>query len=170
MTQLERAPDAVIRLDAAGQYVDANTAALELLGISLPELRASAPDRFAMQPANETERAAFSEAWQSRGARPLVGTSELRRSDGTTIRVSYAIEADEDGFRARLRQIEGTPLAPASVFTVSDVLREWRAAERELAELASGSPEWNRRHEEIEMLRGQYQELFRAIQPRPGTT
>jgi PAS domain-containing protein len=170
MAQLERAPEAVIQLDAAGHYVDANAAALELLGISLPELLASAPDRFAVQPANPMEQAALREAWESRGSRPLVGTSGLRRADGTTIRISYAIEPAGDGFRSRLRQIEGKPHAPPSVFTVSDVLREWRAAERDLAELASGSPEWTRRREEIEMLRGQYQELFRAIQPRPGTS
>jgi PAS domain S-box-containing protein len=160
---------AVITLDAAGHYVDANPAALELLGISLSELRASAPDRFAMQPANGKEQAKLREEWESGGSRPLVGTAGLRRADGTSIRVSYAIEATAPGFRARLRQIDGTPQAPPSVFTVSDVLREWRAAERELAELAPGTPEWTRTQEEIELLRGQYQELFRAIQPQPGS-
>ena len=148
-------------IDTAGQYVDANEPALDLLGVSLAELRTSAPDRFAIRPTIDAEQAALRANWESGGSQPLIGTAGLRRADGTTIRVAYAVETADSGFRARLWQVEGSPQAPASVYTVGDVLRQWRAAERELAELAPGTPEWARTLSEIELLRGKYQELFK---------
>jgi hypothetical protein len=45
------------------------------------------------------------------------------------------------------------------------VLREWRAAERALAEVVPGSPEQKQALSEIDLLRRQYQELFRAAGP-----
>jgi PAS domain S-box-containing protein len=157
----ERGTEAVIELDAAGRYTEANRAALELLGVSLEELRTSAPDRFALPPTIEGEGAALREQWETGGREPLVGTTGLRRPDGTTIRVTFFVEAITSGYRARIWQVEGVPEAPPSVFTVGDVLREWRAAERALAELAPGTPEWTRTASEIEMLRARYQELFK---------
>lgn len=148
-------------IDTAGQYVDANAPALDLLGVSLAELRTSAPDRFAIRPTIDAEQAALRANWESGGSQPLIGTAGLRRADGTTIRVAYAVETADSGFRARLWQVEGSPHAPASVYTVGDVLRRWRAAERELVELAPGTPEWARTLSEIELLRGKYQELFK---------
>jgi hypothetical protein len=60
-------------------------------------------------------------------------------------------------------QIEGSPEDPPSVFSVGSVLREWRAAERALAELIPGTVEWGRRLSEIELLRDRYQELFKSV-------
>lgn len=148
-------------IDTAGQYVDANAAALDLLGVSLAELRTSAPDRFAIRPTMDAERAALHANWENGGSQPLIGTAGLRRADGATIRVAYAVETADSGFRARLWQVDGSPQAPASVYTVGDVLRQWRAAERELAELTPGTPEWARTLSEIELLRGKYQQLFK---------
>ncbi|SRR6266545_3346119 len=160
--------EAVVHLDAAGRYVDANSTALELLGVSLAELRASPSSRFDMRPTNHSEQAELRAQWESGGSHPLVGTTGLKRADGTTIRVSYAIETDGAGFRARLRRVEGSPDAPSSFFSVGEVLRGWRAAERVLAELVPGTPEWERTLSEVEMLRGRYQELFRRSEPQPG--
>jgi PAS domain S-box-containing protein len=158
--------EAVIHVDAAGRYIGANRAALDLLGVSLEELLASGPDRFAITPADTSEQAALRAEWESDGSRPLIGTAGLKRADGSTIRVSYAIEATGTGFSARIWQVEGSPQAPPSVFTVGAVLREWRAAERILAELRPGTAEWARTLDEIEMLRSQYQELFRSAAPQ----
>ena len=160
------AGEAVINIDATGRYLRANKPALELLGVTLAELRASPPDRFAIRPTNESEQAALRTEWESDGARPLIGTAGLKRADGSTIRVSYAVEAAGSGFRARLWEVEGSPDAPPSVFTVGGVLRQWRAAERELAELVPGSPEHARTLSEIEMLRGRYHELFQSVKPQ----
>jgi hypothetical protein len=162
----KRPAEAVISLDASGRYVGANKPALELLGVTLTELCASSPDRFAIRPTNHSEQVAFRAEWESGGSRPLVGTAGLKRADGTMIRVSYAIETARSGFRARLWQVEGSPEAPPSVYTVGSVLREWRAAERNLAALAPGSPAWNRTTGEIELLRETYQELFKSAKPQ----
>jgi len=165
----EEATEAVITLDANGRYIDANEAALELLGVSLPELRASAPDRFTMQRSSDAEQTALRSEWAVRGAQPLVGTAGLRRADGSTIRIAYAIEAEDSGFRARIWPIEGSAHAPSTFYTVGAVLREWRSAERELAELVPGTAEWADTLSEIEMLRGRYHELFRAMKAPPST-
>ena len=157
--------EAVINIDANGRYVRANRPALQLLGVTLEELRASPPDRFAIRPSSEAEQAALRTEWASDGSRPLIGTAGLKRADGSTIRISYAIEAHRSGFRARLWPVEGSPEAPPSVFTVGGVLREWRAAERELADLVPGSPEHARTASEIEMLRDKYHELFLSVKP-----
>jgi PAS domain S-box-containing protein len=158
----QQATEAVITLDADGRYVDANAAALGLLGVSLAELRASAADRFTILPTIDVDQSAFRAELETGGEHPLVGTAGLRRADGTTLRVAYAIEAVASGFRARLWQVEGSPDAPSSLYTVGDVLRQWRVAERVLAELAPGTPEWTRTVSEIELLRSKYQELFRT--------
>ena len=155
--------EAVINIDAMGRYVGANKPALQLLGVTLAELRASSPDRFAIRPSDDAEQAALRAEWESGGSRPLVGTAGIKRADGTPIRVSYAIENLDSGFRARLWQIEGAPEAPPSVFTVGSVLRQWRAAERTLAELKPDTPEWRRTLDDIELLRGKYHELFMSL-------
>ena len=53
------AAEAVINIDATGRYVRANRPALQLLGVTLDELRASPPDRFAISPSTEAEQAAL---------------------------------------------------------------------------------------------------------------
>jgi len=153
--------DAVVLLDAAGHYLDANAPALELLGVSLAELQSSTPDRFSIRPTIAAEQAALVDQWKSIGAEPLIGTAGLVRGDGVAIRVSYAIEVSELGFLARMRPIGGSPETPPRVFTLGTVLREWRAAERVLAELAPGTPEWEHASSEVEMLRGQYQQVLK---------
>ena len=158
--------EAVINIDTNGRYLRANRPALRLLGVTLEELRSSPPDRFAIKPSNESEQAALRTEWEADGSRPLIGTAGLRRADGSTVRVSYAIEPHRSGFRARLRQVEGSPESPPSIFTVGGVLRQWRAAERKLAELVPGSPEHARTLGEIEMLRGRYHELFQSVKPQ----
>jgi PAS domain S-box-containing protein len=160
--------EAELSLDETGRYVDANEAALELLGVSLPELLASPPDRFTIEPTDEAEQASLREEWASGGSRPLVGTAGLKRADGQTIRVSYAIEPVAAGFRARLSLIHGSPEARASVYTVGSVMREWRAAERQLSEFLPGSDDWTRTKNEVEMLRARYQELFRTLSGPSG--
>jgi hypothetical protein len=157
--------EAVIHIDTAGRYMAANPAALELLGVSLVELLASPPDRFAIRPTNQSDQAAFREEWEAGGSSPLVGTAGLKRADGSTIRVAYAIETTDWGFTASLWRVEGSPEAPPTVYAVGDVLREWRAAEQRLAELIAGTPEWARTQTEIELLRDRYQELFRSVRP-----
>lgn len=164
----EQPAEAVIELDTEGRCIDANAAALDLLGASLDEVRAAAPGQFAVRPAMPGEQHSLRAQWTEGGEELLVGTAGLRRRDGTTIRVAYAIESMASGLRARLWQVAGSPDSPNSVFTVGDVLREWRAAERELTELVPGSGDWARTLGEVELLRERYQELFKAAESPSG--
>ena len=156
---------AVITIDAAGRYLDASPAALDLLGVSLAELRSSERDRFVVRAVDQAERAAARARWEDGGSQPMAGTAGLRRADGTEIRVSYTLERMEHGFRSRFWQVDGAPDSPTTALSVGDVLREWRAAERAVAELVPGSPEQKQALSEIDLLRRQYQELFRAAGP-----
>jgi hypothetical protein len=52
---------------------------------------------------------------------------------------------------------------PASSSALGDLLREWRAAERRLADLDPGSDAWAHLQVEIEGLRQRYQEAFDAM-------
>ena len=67
--------EAVILINRAGQYIDANAAALDLLGVALAELLASSPDRFGISPADAAEQAALRSEWEMGVSRPLVGTA-----------------------------------------------------------------------------------------------
>lgn len=46
---------------------------------------------------------------------------------------------------------------------VGDLLREWRAAERRLAEVDPGSDAWARLRAEVDHLRARYQEAFSSM-------
>ncbi|HYL40168.1 MAG TPA: PAS domain-containing protein [Candidatus Binatus sp.] len=100
--------------DPAGRCLDANEAALELLGLTLDDRLTSPPDRFAFDPA-------------------------------------AASDAEQEALRQQ--------------WDVGDVLREWRAAERALAELEPGSPDWARLEAQIGVLRARYQALFVTANP-----
>ncbi|MEO8273761.1 MAG: hypothetical protein ABI620_06820 [Chloroflexota bacterium] len=65
------------------------------------------------------------------------------------------------------RSIGGDPeepdTHPGSSPAVAELLREWRAAERALADLEPGSDAWARLVQDIEQLRQRYQEAFDAL-------
>ena len=160
----EAFPDeAVLWFDSAGRNVDANDGALRLLGMTREEWLTSAVDRFVLAPSEEGTWAALRSEWPGDEAPTLVGAAAIELADGSTISVSYAIDKVAGGFRARLSPIDGPSPDMAPVLTVGDVLREWRAAERGLAELSPGSPAWIEIEREIETLRMRYQEVFRSV-------
>src|SRR4051794_5445139 len=66
----QQGSEAVLTLDTAGRFIDANPAALELFGVSLIELRASAPDRFAIRPTIAEEQTALRVQWETGGSQP----------------------------------------------------------------------------------------------------
>ena len=82
--------------------------------------------------------------------------------------MAYAIEPAGSGYRARLWPADDAPPTSRRGLKVGDVLREWRSAERGLAELVPGTQEWLRKLSEIEALRGRYQEVFKAVEPPAG--
>ena len=155
-------PTAAVTLDAAGRYIDANQTALELLGVSSVEvLRETEPDAFSPLPPDPEEQAAFQEAYIASASKGLLVESAFRRTDGELVRARTAVLPEGDGYRIVFHPIE-RPTANLSVrvYTISDVLAEWRQAERKLVEVAPGSEEAARVAEQIELFKAQYQRMF----------
>ena len=72
------------------------------------------------------------------------------------------------GFVARLVGDEprdpGDPeVHPAGPPALVELLREWRSAERGLAEVEPGSDAWAKLQAEVEQLRQRYQDAFNAL-------
>ena len=155
---------ATIILDRDGRYLDADEAALELLGVpTVDELRATSPDRFAAVPPDPDEREAWREAYFSSRAEGVLAEGAYRRLDGELVRVRTAIIEEADGrFRALFYPVERpTTNLTAKVYRIADVLAEWRAAERRLVALEPGTAEAGQVTADIELLREQYQRMFR---------
>jgi PAS domain-containing protein len=155
-------PTAAVKLDAAGRYVDANQTALELLGVpSVEVLRETKPDTFSPRPPDLEEQAAFMEAYIASAAKGLLVESALRRTDGELIRARTAILPEGDGYRVVFHPLERpTENLSVRVYTISDVLAEWRQAERKLVDVEPGSDEAIRVNEQIELFKTQYQRMF----------
>jgi PAS domain-containing protein len=155
-------PTAAVTLDAAGRYVDANDTALDLLGVdSVETLRSTSPETFAPVPPDPDETAAFQQAYVASAARGLLLESTFRRTDGELVRARTAILPEGEGYRVVFHPIERpTENVAVRIYTISDVLAEWRQAERRLVELAPDSDEAIRVSEQIELFRAQYQQMF----------
>jgi|SRR3954447_24337130 PAS domain-containing protein len=164
-------PTASVTLDAAGRYVDANRTALDLLGVpTVDVLRATKPDAFSPEPPDPEEQAAFQEAYFASAAKGLLIESAFRRTDGELVRARTAVLPDGDGYRVVFHPIERPTLNLAvRVYTISDVLAEWRQAERRLVEVDPGSDEAIRVTEQIELFRTQYQRMFDRSAGRDGS-
>ena len=153
---------ALIIIDAEGRYLDGNARALEILGVTLEELRAASGTTFAVEPPDPAQSQAFRVAWEAQGRPDITGESSIRRPDGKEVRVRFAINARADGtYAAALEPVPANPGGAASVRTVGAILAAWRAAERRLETLAPGSNEWMAAQEEVAWLREQHATVFR---------
>lgn len=162
---------ATVILDREGRYLDADDAALELLGVnSVEEFRSMSPDVFAAVPPDPEEQEAWRKAYFASRAEGVLAEGAFRRTDGELVRVRTAILAEPDGrFRALFYPVERpTTNLSAKIYRIGDVLAEWRAAERELAEVDPASDEGIALAAEVTLLRSQYQELVRRAAERSG--
>jgi len=154
---------ATVMLDSQGRYLDADEAALELLGVaSVEEFRATSPERFAALPVDPDEQEAWRRAYFAARADGVLAEVAFRRLDGELVRVRTAILDEGEGrFRALFYPIERptTDLTPR-VYRIAQVLAEWRSAERRLVELDPESEEARRLDADIELLRQQHHFLF----------
>jgi PAS domain-containing protein len=155
-------PTAAVTLDAAGRYLDANQTALDLLGVpSVDALRATEPDVFSPTPPDPEEQAAFQQAYFASAAKGLLVESSFRRLDGELVRARTAILQEGDGYRVVFHPLERPTLdLSVRVYTISDVLAEWRQAERRLVDLDPASEEAIAVREQIDLFRAQYQRMF----------
>jgi hypothetical protein len=150
-----------ITINADGTYRDANEGALALLGVTVDELRASSPGRFAVEPSDPQANEAFREAWQSSGRPVIGGATSIKRADGQLVRVKFGIREEDDGsFLALIDPVPDPVVDPTTVFTIGDVLAAWREAERRLETLTEDDPERAERQQDIEQFRERYQVLF----------
>ena len=154
---------AMVILDVQGRYVDADEAALELLGVaSVDELRATPPERFAAVPPDAQEQEAWQRAYSESSAQGVLAEAAFRRLDGELVRVRTAIVPEPDGtYRALFYPVERpTANLVPRLFRIADILAEWRSAERRLVEVDAQSEEGAQLASEVELLREQYQQLF----------
>jgi PAS domain-containing protein len=143
--------------------VEANDAALELLGVSLAELRAAPRGAFSAQPQSEGEQAALRREWEHAGAPDLGGESTILRADGSEQRVRYLVSREADGHLIIvLVPIDGATDQRPTVYALGDVITSWRAAERQLETVAPNSSEWRAVKAEIMSLRDAYHRSYRA--------
>jgi PAS domain-containing protein len=155
---------AAMRVDATGRWLDASQEALDLLGVpSVDALRALPPDAFRPEPADPAEQAAFQEAYATSLAQGLLIEGPFKRLDGELVRARAAILADAAGdYRLLFYPVERpTTNRSTKVFTIADVLAEWRGAERRLVTLDGGSEEAQRLTGEIAVLRMTHERLFK---------
>ncbi len=163
LSDAETRGTAVIVALADGTVTDATPAALDLLGATLEELKAAPPGTLSARPAPQAEQDALRTEWEDAGTPTLGGESTLKRRDGTERRVRYLVDQDPQGrFIIVLVPLDAPPDAEWTVNGLGDVLTAWRAAERRLEEIASGSPEWRNVTAEIMTLRDACHDLFRT--------
>ena len=153
--------DPAVVVSADGSYADASPAALELLGVTIEELRAAGRNAFAMEPMAPEESAALEAAWNESHADRAIGHATVKRPDGTTVRVRYLIESQPDGsFLVSLQPISEATTRPTTVYTMGRVLSAWRAAEQRLQTVEPGSDEWTRTQAEVDAFRDEYRRRF----------
>jgi PAS domain-containing protein len=99
---------ATVILDREGRYLDADDAALELLGVpSVEEFRSMSPAVFAAVPPDPEEQEAWRKAYFASRAEGVLAEGALRRTDGELVRIRTAILEEPDGrFRALFYPIE----------------------------------------------------------------
>lgn len=163
---------AMVILDADGRYLDGDAAALGLLGVgTVEELRATPPETFAALPPDPDEQEAWRKAYFASRAEGVLAEAAFRRLDGEFVRVRVAI-LDEGGdrYRALFYPIERpTTNLSAKVYRISEVLAEWRSAERQLVDLDPESEEARQVTEQIELLREQHDLLFDKARRQRGS-
>ena len=152
---------ATLTLAPDGRVLEASPDALQLLGIGLAELRSLPPGSLSPEAPDPESDAAFRSQWDTHGRPDIMGEATLQRLDGSKARVRFLITPAANGeFLVALEPVDAPVDAPPKAFTGGDVLAAWRSAERRLAALVEGSPEWAAASSEIEHFRAQYQSLF----------
>jgi len=151
--------DARVLVGSSSEILEASPAALDLLGLTLDELKALPPGSMSV----ETDAAAsdeFAAAWEGDGRPPLVGAGTARRLDGSLVRLRYYLWAQADGSIEVFLERSQEPVSePPRAYAIGKVLSAWRAAQRQLEALEPGSPEWRTADAENQYFRAEYRRL-----------
>jgi hypothetical protein len=156
-----------IVVDSASNILDASEYAIDLLGMSLDELRSLPPGGLSV----EQDRAAseaFEAEWRASGEGQVAGAGTIRVSGGQLMRIRFLIMPKPDGtFEIIFDRIEEPVTAPPRTFTVGSALAAWRAAERKLETLDPASAEWAVANADVQHVRDEYQRLVRLASAGP---
>src|SRR5262245_25154738 len=125
----------ILIADREGRYLDANAEALELLGVSFEQVRAARIGDF-----SGVHGSLSAQVWRrlaSLGIPMPIGESTMYHADGTPIRVRYSrLEPRADGAYviqfAPVELTEEDPDGPPVADRPSEILEQWRVAEREV--------------------------------------
>jgi PAS domain-containing protein len=159
-------PGARILAAADSTIIEATDAALEILGLTLEELRALPPGGLSLEE-DRAGSAEFAAAWRESGREAILGVGTARLLDGRLVRVRYLVTPLGDGtFEIILERSDESVTEPPRAYTLGAVLTAWRAAERQLAALVPGSAEWTAAQAEIDHFRTEYQRLARGERRR----
>jgi PAS domain-containing protein len=163
---VRKSPDprsGVIRLAADGRPLDIDANALAILGVAREQFMTAPRGAFSARPLPDAESEALRAEWERAGRPELVGASTIRRGDGTEARVSFLIEEQPDGtLIAIITPLDEPTSAATKVYTAADVLREWRSAERDMAEVPAGTREHGELSGRVAELRTTYQRIVRT--------
>jgi PAS domain-containing protein len=153
--------EATIEIGSEGTYLGASPNALAILGVTLDELLVLPPGALASKPADPIEQQSFRDAWEAAGTPPIGGEATIKRPDGTSARVSFAIFPKPDGtYLATIEPVESPEAAPPIVYTIGRELTRWRAAQLELERVPEGGTDWTRLTAEIAEYRKRFPEFL----------
>ena len=139
--------------------VEATVPALDILEMSLEQLRLLPPGGLAVEN-DEAASRAFETAWTEAGRNPVIGSGTIRLLDGRLVRIQYFIVPQTDGGYEIVLDRADEPLdAPVRMYAVGEALAAWRAAERTLEELEPGSEGWEDAQATISRFRDDYRRL-----------
>lgn len=149
-----------IRLNEQGAYLDADEGALSILGVTLDQLRDAEPGAFSAEPPDPVAAEAFRKAWERGDRQTLAGSATVKRPDGNQVPITFLIEPQPDAtLLAVVKADLGAAPRPTAIYTVAEVLRAWRDAERRLQEVLSDTPEWIELQRRVAELRAEYQRV-----------
>lgn len=151
-----------IVVGADSRVLGASDGALELLGLTLDELRQLPPGSLSLD-ADREAAVGFDEAWRAHGREPILGAGTIQLAGDRLLRVRYLVTPLPEGtYEIILEPTSEAVSQPPRRYTIGAVLSAWRAAERQLAALSEGEPEWKLVQDEIAHFRSEYQRLVRS--------
>ena len=154
--------DARIVVAGDSTILEATDAALELLELTFEQLRSLPPGSMSLEE-DRAATAGFEAAWRESGRGEIVGSGSVRLLDGRLLRIRYLITPRSDGtFAIIIERADEAVSEPPRMYTIGAVLSAWRAAERKLENIVSGSEEWKAAQAEIDYFRAEYQRVTRG--------
>jgi PAS domain S-box-containing protein len=147
-------------LDAAGNFLDADEATLEIFGRARADVVGHNATEFMVQAPTPPEREALEAEWQRAGSPDVEGSASIRRPDGSIVRVRFLITPQPGGgSTAVIEPLRQDTTTSTTIRTVGEALAQWRAAERRLYVMDPDTEEAMAIYAEVAALRFRYQEL-----------